>query len=229
MSLVLLSAGCGQEGLIGETDDGVAGGQRGGGTIGLDWSEKDCYQRSELGALPVTEATFPKSPALWVESGRGKWANAAGDTLEVSIDTPATRVEFVCYDDATIAAPPGTKPSVSFMLAGRVTLHSADGAWDETFDASFGLSELSSATFANMVLSARGELDLTTLHGSFALPGDLKKPAQQLVQLSLEYQDAGWILHRSVEVDRSKPGKACGCAADAEPAWAAEQLTFVRL
>jgi hypothetical protein len=226
---VLSGGGCGQEALIGENaggGEGAVSGQRGTGSI--DWSEGDCYQRSELAALPATEATFSsRSPALWVESGRGSWRNAAGDTLEVVIDAPATRVAYVCDGETSREVTTGAESSVSFMLSGRVSLHTADGRWDETFDANFGLSVLGNEAAADLVLSARGELDLAMLHGSFRLPR-LPKPPQPLVQLSLEYEDDSWILRRTVDVDRAKSGAHCDCPDDAAPAWAAQQLTFVR-
>lgn len=218
--LAVLGAGaCVQDALIGETGEGAStNGGRGNG--GLDWGD-DCYQRSELAALPASERTFPESPSAWVGKSRGKWTSTAGDTLEVTIDAPATRVEFTCYE-------PGTQPSVSFMLAGRVSIRTVDGAWDETFDASFGLSELRSGASAYVVLSARGELDLTTLHGSFKLPSNLERAPQELIQFSLEYQDDSWIVHRTVEVDRTKPSAICHCPGDAAPAWAPPQQTFRR-
>ena len=219
--LALLSAeACGQEALIGESeDDANTSGGRGGGE--LDWGE-DCYTRMELQALPESEPGFPVSPATWVGSGRGRWSSATGDTLEVNIEAPATRVAFSCYDD------PAAQPKVSFMLAGRVSFRTADGTWDETFDASFGLSEGRNGANVYMELSAKGELDLTTLQGSFMLPPDLERPPAQFVQLSLDYQDEGWTLRRTVDVDRTKPSAICMCPGDVAPAWSPPQLRFVR-
>jgi len=219
--LAVLGAGaCGQEALIGESDEEVE--PSGGRGSGDDDSGEDCYTRSELLALPSSELSFPKSPSAWVESARGKWTSAAGDTLEVNIEAAATRVEFSCYDVA------GAEPSVSFMQAGRVSIRTADGAWNETFDARFGLSELRSGATAYMVLSARGEIVLSALRGSFTLPANLERPPSALVQLSLEYQDEGWILHRTVEVDRTKPSSVCMCPGDLAPAWSPPQLRFAR-
>lgn len=218
---VLSAAACGQEALIGETfgeEDDPSGGP---GSGGLDWTD-ECYQRSELDALPDREPSFVESPSAWVGRARGKWTSAAGDTIEVTIDTPATRVEFGCYED------PGVQPAVSFMLAGRISIHTVDGAWDETVNVSFGLSQLRSGASDFTVLSANGELALAALRGSFKLPANLQRPAEPLIQFKLEYQDDGWILDRTVGVDRNKPSAVCHCPADSEPAWSPPQVTFAR-
>jgi hypothetical protein len=140
----------------------------------------------------------------------------------VNIEAAATRVECSCYDDA------GAEPSVSFMHAGRVSIRTADGAWNETFDARFGPSELRSGATAYMVRSARGEIVLSALRGRCTLPANLERPPCALVQLSLNFQDEGWILHRTVEVDRTKPSAVCMCPGDLAPAWSRPQLRFAR-
>jgi hypothetical protein len=226
-----LCAACAGDAMVGSNEERRDGGQGAEASDG----ERTCEHVQELPSLPAEEPTLEQSPALYVESARGSFGNAQGDTLVLDIASANQRREITCIEEPDVGDPtaPGVTPTpdnphVSFVLSAQVHFRSADGAWDERFPVALTLASQDNGE--GIVLEGRAQLALDGLGGSFRLPsadeaaltkGDT---GGRKVEVRLHFLDQGWILDRWVleEPRPDGPGGLLG------PEWSAYGAAFVR-
>lgn len=234
-ALLGLATGCGRGVRVGDNhrSDGGLGEAHDNGS-----GPEDCVDTQELDALPTDEIHYSTSPALFVESARGVFSNASGDTFSAQIAYPVKVVEIDCVDDATAATasdlaenpigiPDGAElPYVTFQLQAQIAFRTADGTWDEHFDMTLQLAPHDREGNGTIGLSGNGELTLAELTGTFTLPSESKGTAdKRSVYLTVMFVDGGWILNRIIyEQASAEPGH------EGLPgvAWSAPSSVFIK-
>ncbi|MFT3921852.1 MAG: hypothetical protein QM778_04900 [Myxococcales bacterium] len=179
-----LAAGCGDDVRVGSNYPVHDGGQ------GVNESgPESCVATEDLSAVPTQEIYYATSPALFVETARGVFSNANGDTFSAQIAYATKRVEDSCVDDPSLPAasdlspnPPSAIPDgaelpyVTFDLQAQIAFHTADGAWDEHFDTTLLLTPHREGNNGALGLSGSTELALADsrrhVHAAGRGPGD---------------------------------------------------------